>query len=535
MSLRVLTVAPPQFQTGAVGEAALSSADPASLLNATRLAALMAARGRGAWGDSNWADSRQARRDSVLLLHSLREGLPELDRKLAQVRPNLLLIGAMSICLPGAIACARRAKALLGESVCVVLGGRHATESFWRAGSGLAVHHHPSSPLRLMQEGAIDPVFDVVVSGEGEHVIVAIGELVDRVERLGLPAAAARSLLHECADARGRWLAGTWLDGKVRTVAGRGGDIDRSALPAPCAMFGVSTRFDVFDGRLTAHVFSDVGSGCIYDCRFCSERRSVTGLPAQLDTSADRLFRQLQAAVQVIEEDEPGAGASAFVEDSTLLTYSPPLVRRLVHLLERAPMDLRFGGQLTIDQILARPQLLAELRAVGFDYLFLGLETLSPGEIGGMSKDVRRGHGSWAARAEAVFELLARLGMRCGAAILCGLGESRASRMALVEQVGIWRARYGFPDPISMNWAVQHPLRGDDGGTGYTYTQWANPGGPLLELFRDFGEASVRYPLAGQAPPVLEEVYELHQAVTELRGRVGVTFAPQIQPGERHA
>ena len=69
-----------------------------------------------------------------------------------------------------------------------------------------------------------------------------------------------------------------------------------------------------------------------------------------------------------------------------------------------------------------------------------------------------------------------------------------------------------------MNWAVQHPLGGDDGGTGYSYTRWAIPQGPFLEAFRDFGEASVLYPLAGQPAPVWAEVLEIRDAIAELSG-----------------
>jgi B12-binding domain/radical SAM domain protein len=515
MSLRVLALAAPQFQEGAVGARALSSADPASLFNACRLAAQRADQGVGPWGDSNWAVPRRQRRENVLLLHSLAEGLQELLPRLQTLRPNLVLIGSMTICLPGAIACAAFIKAHLGDEVCIVLGGRHPSESIYRGRSGL-VEHHPSSPLRLMAEEAIEKVFDIVVSGDGEYILPAIGELVAQLEREHRPAAWARDRLAECVQAPGNWIAGTTRGGHIATVSGTAGAIDYSLLPAPCSLFGVRTSFDVFGGRPTAHVFSDGGRGCIYDCNFCSERRSVTGVPAQLESSADRLFRQLAGAVEVIAEDYPGVGASAFVEDSILLTGSPMLLEQLVDRLRRANLDLEFGGQLTIDRILARPQLVAELRAVGLKYLFVGLETSAPTAIGGMSKDVGRKTAPWLARAETMLELLADLDVKCGVAVLFGLGEAHEQRLALIEQVRQWRTTYGGPAPISMNWAVQHPLLGQDGGTGYTYTDWAIPQGPFLEAFRDFGEASVRYPLAGQAPPSLAEVLEVRDAIAEL-------------------
>jgi hypothetical protein len=60
-----------------------------------------------------------------------------------------------------------------------------------------------------------------------------------------------------------------------------------------------------------------------------------------------------------------------------------------------------------------------------------------------------------------------------------------------------------------VNWAVQHPLKGRDGGTGYSYDQWGIPVGPFESAFADFGEASTLYPISGVAVPVLSEVLEL--------------------------
>lgn len=80
------------------------------------------------------------------------------------------------------------------------------------------------------------------------------------------------------------------------------------------------------------------------------------------------------------------------------------------------------------------------------------------------------------------------------------------------------RTKRNIPYPIALNWAVQHPLRGNDGGIGYRYTEWGIPSGSWTEAFRDFGEASVLYPLSGQKPPVLKEVQEIANFYNELFG-----------------
>lgn len=516
MSLRVVAVAAPELPTGGLGVGVLSSGDSASLYNACRYAALLAENGVGLWAESNWANSRTLRRQSLLLMHSLQEDMPAFERLLEDLKPNLLLIGTMSLCLPDAVVCAQRAKDMFGDDICVVLGGRHPSESIFVDRTG-AVVHHVASPLRLMVEGRIPTVFDLVVAGEGEHLLAWIGEIVSGLAKRGLPPARASGYLGEITRVPGRWILG-WLEGeKIYTFVQRGMPLDHNLLPPPCAMFGIRSAFDVFDGRLTAHVYSDTGNGCAFDCEFCSERRSVTGPPVQLDSSAGRLFRQLKSAADIVAEDTPEKQASAFVEDSTLLAGSSSALRRLTALLQSATLDLRFGGQFTIDQILGRWEILRDLRSVGLDYLFIGIETPDPSYVKGMSKNIRTQDGTWLSRTERVFEGLRTLHIHCGAAILFGLGESHTSRIAFLRQIQDWQKMYGMPDPVSINWAVQHPLNGSDGGMNYRYDEWGIPPGPWLGVFRDFGEASLRYPLAGQPPPIFEEVREVAEFYRELR------------------
>jgi len=351
-----------------------------------------------------------------------------------------------------------------------------------------------------------------VISGDGELIIAKIGELVDRCNSRREKVSQVYKSFENLQNIAGQWIIGWVNSGQIITLSSRGYPIDRNCLPAPCEIFGVQTSFNVFKGRLTAHAFSDMGNGCAYDCAFCSERLSITGPLAQSETSADRLFGQLRSAVRVIAEDTPMFKASAFIEDSTLLAGSNTSLYRFIDLLSKADLDIRFGGQFTIDQILNKTEVLRHLKEVGLDYLFIGLETEDPDSVGGMSKNTKVKKESWIGRAEKCFENLAKLGITCGVALLFGLGETRESRIRLFNQLDEWRVSYGFPNPISLNWAVQHPLRGDDGGMGYTYHQWGTPPGAYLEAFLNFGEASLYYPLAGRASPTLEEVLDVQHA-----------------------
>ena len=516
MAIRVMAVAAPELPEGKIGVGVLSSNDPASLFNACRYAAFLAENEIGFWGESNWVVSRKERRETFLLMHSLKDDLPIFEKLLEKFQPNLLLIGAMSLCLPGAVACVKKAKEMFGDEICVVLGGRHTNETIYTTQDG-TIKHHPGSPLRLMAEEHIDQVFDLVVSGEGEYIIASIGEIVGSLDQRKISPAEISNYLQEIPQTPGRWIVG-WIDDvkEIHTIEGRGGQFDRNYLPSPVEMFGVSSVFDIFSGRLTAHVFSDSGSGCVYDCAFCSERRSVTGSLIQLDMAADRLSRQLKNTANVIQQDSPSFRASAFVEDSIMLAGSNTALNRLVRLLAEEKLDLLFGGQLTIDQIISKVEIVKNLKSVGFDYLFVGMETLEPKSVGGFSKDIKFSEESWLRRTEKVLEILASLEIQCGLSLLFGLGETHDSRIRLLYQIKKWRESYRILNPVALNWAVQHPLKGNDGGIGYRYTEWGIFSSSWLEAFRDFGEASVLYPLSGQKPPILKEVKEIADFYGEL-------------------
>jgi B12-binding domain/radical SAM domain protein len=508
MSLRVCAVAAPEYVSGRIRNNVLYSRAPASLYNACRYAAHASIAGEKIWGHSNWAGDRSQRAQSILMMHSLKEDLPVFEQMLIREKPNLLLIGAMSLCFPGAIACAKLAKEMFGDQICIVLGGRHVTETMYSTKTG--IRHHKGSPLKLMEDGEIDHVFDLLVSGQGEFLVKELGSRIGELISLHQLPTSIKSNLDDIELTSGKWIIGWLKNGVSTTLASRGTEIDRNLLPVPCEMFGANSEFSVYPHRKTAHVFSDMSSGCVYDCNFCSERKSATGKLIQQSTAADRLYKQLETSVSVISKDYQGKfGASAFCEDSTLLGGIPSQLEKLAHMLHIKPINILFGGQFTIDQILARKEIIKKLGSAGLNYLFVGIETYDPQEIGGMSKVSKLRHGNWIERIESAFSILAEAGIRCGASLVFGLGESRNNRYKLFHQLDIWRKKFGSPHPVSMNWGVQHPLMGNDGQAGYNYVPWGTDDGELLDAFQSFGEASEKYPLSGISPPSLEEVKDV--------------------------
>lgn len=518
LPLRVVALAPPDHAEGELGRGVLTGADPASLFNACRYAASLAVNGVSAWGKSNWAGNRRSRRDCFILLDSFKEDVGAFEDLLRKERPNFLIIGSMTVCFPGAIACAAIAKKMFGDDICVVLGGRHPSETIYKNEDG-TVSHLPGSPLELMRNGTIDPVFDIVVSGQGEYLIATIGELIAGMAQDGVKPIQMRHEIQRLTECPGDWTVGILEGGDILTVQGVGTDIDFNDLLPPCELFGISEAFDVFEGRPTAHVFSDTGRGCIFDCDFCSERYSVVGRPVQLADGADRLFRQLQAAVKVVKEDHPDApGASAFVEDSTLLVGSKPSLRKLANLILDSGLDIRFGAQLTVDQILLRQEELKLLHRAGLTYMFVGVETSDVSVATTLSKNSKKdAEEEWIDRSFRALVSLHQMGIKSCIALVFGLGETHESRLAVLGKIKAWRRDYGFPARLSMNWGVQHPLqtlRND--GSDYTYHEWSVPPGPFLEQFKNFGESTYRYPMHGVERPVLKEVIEVSSFAKEI-------------------
>lgn len=510
MSLKVIAVSAPEYPFGRIGTTSLTSRDPVSLYNACRLAAFLADNMLGQWGDSNWAVSRKERRKKLLLMNSFLEEKSYFEELLAKESPNLLLIGSMTMCFPGAIECAKLARQMFGKEIFIVLGGRHSNETVYTDKKRNCVKHHNGSPLKLMAENKIDDnTFDLVVSGEGEFVIAKIGEIIS-------------NLPHNCdtdslvvlqgiSKLPGNWVAGCAYNGKIETVISENIPFDRNQLPSPAKMFGVGCGFDVFQGALTGHVFSNMSSGCIYNCAFCSERNSVCGPLIQSETSSSRLFRQLMDVHDVIIEDEPGRKVSAFIEDSIILGGLESQLLKLNGMLEAHPVDMKFGGQLTIDIAIKQKDIIKELASKGLEYIFAGIETFDPGAVGGMSKNI--GKNKWIDRSEKMIEEYTKMGIKIGLSVLFGLGENQNQRMLLLKRISHWKNKYGNPVILSSNWAFQHPLKGEDNGAGFDYLDWAINDQLYISAFKNFGEASVKYPICGISLPTLEEIFEIQKLI----------------------
>lgn len=469
-TIRVLAVTAPHWPKRPVGIdiRSLTAKSPFSLQNAVRQAAGYAQNKLGAWADSNWT-SLKDRQDSVLLLEFMDEARTCLAKLLPTLKPNIVLIGAMTLGFPGAVEIAKLVRAEFGAGCLIILGGKHINETLRRQRlDGGAVELLPCCPLELMRNGTIEmvnglPLFDLVVSGDGEEVITAIGEIVHRTLTSVLEIREALTDKQILKQARGQWMVGWIKDGEIVTLSSVGMPLDFDVIPTAPSIFGLQSNFSVFDDAPTGHAYSDMGRGCKFDCHFCSERSGLNGKLRSGPDAIDRLYQHLEDIWKAGGAGKNGQ-VGAFIEDSILLGGDDFLIMTLIERLKRKPLRrLRIGCQMSANDVVCfnEKKMLRQLKEVGFDYVAFGMETINEGVALRMSK--HRMRGLWSEVNRKALRALGEAGLRAGVYVLWGLGESQRERESQLRQLEEWKNDYhGQPAVISLNWATLHPSANPD-------------------------------------------------------------------------
>lgn len=516
--LKVLGVTAPHYvqKQKNAKSTSLNSSDPFSLYNAYKVCAEKAENGDENWGDSNW-NTKEGRDNSIMLLQYYYDDAPRFLEKLKEVRPNLLFIGSMTLGFAGAVEIAKLSKRALGDEVLVVLGGKHVNETLYEENG--EVKQLKSSPLELMRNNKIPKVFDMVCSGDGEEILYQIGNAVNQSLK------SKQSLedvykYDKFKEAKGDWTLG-WLDenGNCQFVQSDREPINYDELPLTSDLFNISTKFDVFeDSDLTAHTMSYFSKGCVHNCFYCSESSRINGKLKQTETVAQRLYKNLESIKRVGKERYNSDKMSAFVEDSIILAGNPKWLNQLSDLLEEKPLDVEFGGQFTIDTLLdpENQKAISRLSKQGFSYIFVGLETNNEEIADTMSKNKNKKTISWIEKNEKAIEFMKSQNMKYGVSVLFGLGETQRDRINLMKTIKGWQEKYGLPNVVSMNLAVQHPLRNNE---DYDYINWGTDvNSDYLPIFtKIFGEASERYKLPGVELPTIEELQELQEYYNQIK------------------
>lgn len=527
--LRVLAVSAPQWshKPSAVKVKSFSAKTPFSLQNAVRLAVSLAKNNDPVWKHSNWSNPQGefSPDETVQLYEFFEEKVSEFERLLETLQPNILFLGAMSISFKGAVKLAEITKKALGKKCLVVLGGKHCNELLYNDfKSGFMVK--PNNPLDLMKNGRIGCVnglniFDIVASGEGEELIVEIGRQVFLASEDGLNPTEMCKNLPSLLSARGKWVVGTVLNGKISYQHSKGIALDYSIIPTSPEVFTLNSRFSVFGYALTGHAYSDMGRGCRYNCFFCSERAGLNGRLRSVQQNynpAHRLYDHLLAIHAQRPKNEKTI--AAFVEDSIFLAGNTEYIDEFIALMRRQPLlGLEFGCQLTVNDVKSLSNIrLSALKEVGLSYIAIGMETVNENIAAKMSK--HRKVQLWAIENSNAIRELSSHDINCGVYVLWGLGESQFERKSQLAQILEWR-KYLRSQPIAvgLNWATHHPANLDlddedwevQERNSFDYLQWSTPkNSKRLPFFVElFGEASEEYPTYRRNLPSVKELEEL--------------------------
>lgn len=385
---------------------------------------------------------------------------------LAHIQPRVVLISAVSPAHRYAIDIARAVKEHLPGCI-VVLGGRHADETCHYKPQAGALDFAPTSPVTKISEGAIEPVFDFIVSGQGYYALDLLMKCVSLamdVETKTVRAADVMNALSRFAplfrDLRGHALI-LGLDGEtLRAWPLNGQKLSLAELPSPYKAFAIRARFPVFEraGRVlrTAHFM--VTNSCPYHCYFCSEGSAVVG--EFLSFKAGHLA---SALARVVEYLDYGAEAIFFddslfwggnvghiinfckewirIREMALHAQTPTLTLFGRDISREAILNLVWGAQLTVDFIVSRSRpeegllALEKMREAGCVYLYIGIESMAETVISKVHKNIKH-QLPWDQRVRMALGTARYAGIRVGSSVLFGLdGETSETIHETIEKV----------------------------------------------------------------------------------------------------
>lgn len=408
------------------------------------------------------------------------------ENVLKVLQPRVVLISAVS---PGhryALDIAHTVRHHLPEAL-IILGGRHADETMRYHDSTGQLDAAYSSTLRAMADGRAEPVIDFVLSGDGYFSLdllmkaISIAMDMDR-KTTGVPDVVRA--LDELAPIVGPAIGQAVIaarDGElVHVFPLRGRPFDLAELPSPYQAFAIRARFPIFpadDGsvRRTAHIMTV--NACPYHCYYCSEGASTAGRPIRFNhnpvqASLDRVFEYVSyGAEAMFFDDSILCGGNTKLMFNFCAALAEARIRRTENswLKQAADWnrleDLVWGAQLTVEFLTSLTsrdkalELLQMMRAAGCTYLYIGIESMSPGIMSKIHKNLRRaGSPAWGDKVHAALLVAKEAGIRVGASVLFGLeGETRNTVDETVEAVARLLAS-GLLCIASPNILTYHPV-----------------------------------------------------------------------------
>lgn len=488
-----------------------------------------------AWRESNFRASR-SRNESIILMNYWNEEKEAFKNLFQKINPDILFIGAMSLCFKGAIEIAKYAKSRKKEKIFIVIGGKHINETFFKSRNNSYLNHI-ASPLELIQKKTIPNIFDLVVSGDGEKIITRIGEIIHNLLKKKSSFVnfnlKKKSIIRKLEKANGDWIVGQVIDKEIYYLESKNKFINYENLAYPIEQFNFSKGFRIFNTDYTAHAYSDTSRGCSYNCFFCSEKSTVSGqLRYKSETPIYRLYQHFKKLDRINKTNYRGKTFSIFIEDSIMLSGKPRYIEKFISIISQEITDnsikkRKFGAQFTLDIFitLANENLISQLAEIGLDYVAFGIETIDDEIAKSFSKNTDKKEG-WLRKTEKVVEICSLENIKCGMFLIWGLGETQFDRRKQLLQIREWIEKYKVPIDIGLNIATQHPLRivndtnlDQFGYKKYDYLEWGtDENDEYLPYFVElFGEASTRYAINKDKLPSIIELNELRNIYYEIK------------------
>jgi radical SAM superfamily enzyme YgiQ (UPF0313 family) len=390
------------------------------------------------------------------------------NKVLLVMRPKVVLISSVSPAHRYAIDIARVVRKHLPDSL-IVLGGRHVDETLHFDPTQRRIVLEPSSAIVKIQDGAIEPVFDFLVSGDGYYALDLLMKAISLSMDLNSKSTKVRSVIKTLSDIAPLFdpIPGhsviVALDGKRSAhawVINSGVKLDLSVLPSPYQAFAIRALFPIFQRNervlRTAHFM--VTNACTYHCYFCSEGVTVVGTFRSYNS--DGIQRALEKVIEYISY-----GAEALFFDDSIFWGGNfgnviHFCRELIHLCELAKksstkminlfgreveaqkvVDLMWGAQFTVDLLASRriPEeamlALHEMKKAGCCYIYMGIESMSAPVIDKVHKNINRKQ-AWDDRVRTALGMARSAGITVGSSVLFGLdGETMETIEETISKV----------------------------------------------------------------------------------------------------
>ncbi len=390
------------------------------------------------------------------------------EKVLLVMRPKVVLISSVSPAHRYAIDMARVIRKHLPDCL-IVLGGRHVDETIHFDAITRQIVLEPSSAVVKIQDGAIEPVFDFLVAGDGYYALDLLMKAISISMDLASKNTTIQAVMNTLSAIaplfdpipgnsvilgldKNREAHAWWINSGIK--------LDLSSLPSPYQAFAIRAMFPIFqrNGQVlrTAHFM--VTNSCTYHCYFCSEGVTVVGTFRSF--SADGIQRALEKVIEYISY-----GAEALFFDDSIFWGGNfgnviHFCRELIHLRELARhspsklinlfghevetkkiADLMWGAQFTVDLLASRriPEeaalALLEMRKAGCCYIYIGIESMAAPVIENVHKNINRKQ-AWDERVRAALGMARAAGITVGSSVLFGLdGETMETIEETISKV----------------------------------------------------------------------------------------------------